>query len=752
LIFLIVLLLPATVYVVDEHFRPKIHLAQAPFQLLDAGESMVVKLGLREIRQREQDMTNVEALLHEPKVLEELRGRLREVLSGAAEELSELERSQLASLVGEEGDPLQPDFERRCGMIAAAVDADGGGVLFVRGSAPGLHRLVAEHLIPAMNRYAQLSRAKSIRQFQREQQDLLGTKRRKLEGILRDLRQVNLAIRKANGTLEGARTERDYRHLQKSPIQLRREQIELELLELTLQHERLKSESGWANLRKMYALKDERDIRYALVAGNPLREAWRALVKKRGALARRYTAEHPAMRSLADEEKGLLTQLKKADGQTSLGRVPPLPALHDEKQLEAIRSLHRKMVLTRDRLEAIRRREGVTDTAPAPPKQEALSAKEQEALFNQLQDLEQQKEALKSRQRMQLSSVLTLYNSLDETQLLIHQVDTEEIYRSLGPTRVRLESPRVVLDVTLAVILGLVIGVAAAFLLESVDNRLHTPFDVYYHLRLNYLGVVPHWTEADARVIAPDKPDSHIAEIYAHLRTNIRYSRPTSPEKVLMIASATQGEGKSTVSANLAISYALEGNSVILIDGDLRRPRSHKLIEVLESGRSVRYGLADFLTGESTFEESVYTTTVPGLSLLPAGGKVRNPAKLMGSAGMRGLIQEAEARYDIVILDCPAVLPVVDAATMAGHVRGVLMVIAAEEVEVGAVRMALYRLKHVGSPIIGAVLNKVRERSTSYYYYGTRYRGGYSYGPYRRPYATDEAYDIDQDDPYESGA
>jgi Mrp family chromosome partitioning ATPase len=112
---------------------------------------------------------------------------------------------------------------------------------------------------------------------------------------------------------------------------------------------------------------------------------------------------------------------------------------------------------------------------------------------------------------------------------------------------------------------------------------------------------------------------------------------------------------------------------------------------------------------------------------MPAGARVRNAAKLTGSPRMRQVLAEAQEAFDVVIVDCPAVLPVVDATTLSPHVRGVLLVIAAEEVAIGAVRMAMYRLRHVGSPLVGAVLNKVRDRSTGIYYYGER---GYGYTAY----------------------
>ncbi|MCX7935612.1 MAG: CpsD/CapB family tyrosine-protein kinase, partial [Planctomycetota bacterium] len=263
-----------------------------------------------------------------------------------------------------------------------------------------------------------------------------------------------------------------------------------------------------------------------------------------------------------------------------------------------------------------------------------------------------------------------------------------------------------------------------------LDKRFHTPFDVAYHLRLPYLGVVPRWQDRE-KVITADSPDSHRAEVYAHLCANIRHALPGHAEKKLLVASATKGEGKSTVAANLAIRYALEGNAVILVDADIRCPQGHRLLDVEVGSARLEPGLSEYLAGEAKFADILHPTATPGLRLIPAGKRVRNPVRLFYSPQMRSLLQAIEREAEVAIFDCPAVLPVVDATILAPDMRGVLLVIAAEEVEIEAVRMAIYRLQHVGARLCGAVLNKVGEPASRYVYYGSYRRGSYYYSPTR---------------------
>jgi capsular exopolysaccharide synthesis family protein len=223
------------------------------------------------------------------------------------------------------------------------------------------------------------------------------------------------------------------------------------------------------------------------------------------------------------------------------------------------------------------------------------------------------------------------------------------------------------------------------------------------------------------------------------LRNNINYALPAGAPKIILVASGVVGEGKSTIAANLAISYCLEGNNALLIDTDLRRPRAHRLFEGLCPQAMTSPGLADYLSGRARLEEVELHTMVPNLSFLCAGKGAVNPSKLLGSEEMRRLMEHAARNYDVVILDGPAVLPVVDSTVVSQFVSGVVLVVSCKHAPAEQVATAVARLEHVRARIVGMILNRVSSGSRSYgYYYGNRYGYGYGYGSSYHTYHTPE--------------
>ncbi len=634
---------------------------------------------------------------------------------------------------------LPPEVTRQ----AEEYLAGGGGISFsadefspaglanltLKGRLPGLLPVLAETAIPALNEFYRFQRRKWVTLMIEQNRQLRTQNESALAAGYTELGEINRQLDQTGGNDAASQLDR---------LRQERNQLELEREDLQIQLRLAKRKADYDRLAKRFFLGTEADLTKVAIEGNPLRVEWARLADELAKLRTRYTDEHPAIQNLQSNIAALQENLRRSGGATSRGEVPPLPRPEELAGIAAVSELNDRVELNRERLDHLNEklqaaldRERASQpaaNAPADPQRAALPRRRDE-LRGQIQYLQ--------------TKAVAAANALAELEIAASQINEEKRIEMVGrPGAARLVSPKVWVDVPVALLIGFVLGFGAAVLLESLDTKLHTPADVYYHLRLNYLGVIPRWLEREAQVIAPERPDSHLSEIYAHLCNNIRYGRGGQPQKRLLVASATQGEGKSTMAANLAIRYSLEGNTVILIDADLRRPRGHKLLEVFQDSRTLTYGLADCLAGDASFRDAVYGTTIPGLSLLPAGSRVRNVTKLLSSPALAELLDEAEHNFDIVIVDCPAVLPVVDATILAPHARGVLMVIAADEVEVGAVRMALYRMQHVGAPFVGAVLNKVRERSTSYSYYGYHCRSANGYAAYGHPYGQDEDPDL----------
>ena len=211
-------------------------------------------------------------------------------------------------------------------------------------------------------------------------------------------------------------------------------------------------------------------------------------------------------------------------------------------------------------------------------------------------------------------------------------------------------------------------------------------------------------------------PMSVVTEQVKTIRTNLNYAMVGKPLKTLMITSAIQGEGKSTVGSNLAVEYAKKGMQVLLVDADLRRPTIHQTF-----GVSNQRGLSSWLSGQLVDVNDAIHPVLDHLFVMPSGPKPPNPAELLASDKMTEFLTVATRKLDLVIVDAPPVLPVTDARILAGQVDGTVLVVRQNFVEKVAVRQAVNALKNAHTQLLGAVLNDVdiKTNGYGYGYYGT---------------------------------
>ncbi|GAB6155696.1 CpsD/CapB family tyrosine-protein kinase [Desulfosporosinus burensis] len=205
---------------------------------------------------------------------------------------------------------------------------------------------------------------------------------------------------------------------------------------------------------------------------------------------------------------------------------------------------------------------------------------------------------------------------------------------------------------------------------------------------------------------------SPISEAYRTLRTNVQFTGVDSKTKKIMITSSGPREGKSTTVANLAVSIAQTGKSVLVIDADLRNPTQHKLFKVGNFE-----GLSSFLVQDQGNQDFIKETAIPGVKVLTGGPIPPNPAELVGSQRMKRLIEEVSEQFDVVLIDTPPIIAVTDAAIIAQEVDGVILVLASGEVNKEYAQRAKEQLDKVGAKILGAVLNKADMKTSEYYYY-----------------------------------
>lgn len=275
--------------------------------------------------------------------------------------------------------------------------------------------------------------------------------------------------------------------------------------------------------------------------------------------------------------------------------------------------------------------------------------------------------------------------------------------------------PNLPFNLLVGLALGLFAGVAAAFILEFVNDTVKTPDDVRDKLQLASLGVIPQ-KQGDSSLAEELKDQtSPVSEAYFSLRTSLQFTTENGAPKTLLITSTRAAEGKSSTTLALAQNFARLGNRVLLIDADLRKP-------AFVTGSEPQEGLSKLLSNSETLQQHVLKTHFENLWLLPCGPLPPNPAELLSTARLRQLISEAAGQFDMVIVDGPPVLGLADAPLLGAVCRATLLVIESGKTRTRAAQDAIGRLKSAENTIIGAVLTKYRHLSNTY---------GYNYEPYR---------------------
>jgi succinoglycan biosynthesis transport protein ExoP len=318
--------------------------------------------------------------------------------------------------------------------------------------------------------------------------------------------------------------------------------------------------------------------------------------------------------------------------------------------------------------------------------------------------------------------------------------------------------PQKELNVLLSILAGLVIGVGTAFFQEYLDNTIKSPEDIARTLKLPTLAIIPKRNSlgkgygyryayasggpADKKnggsvtaVAEPDmkdvplekvihfSPSSLLAEAYRSLRTSLLLSAADHPPKSVLVTSSVPSEGKTATSVNLAISLTQSGGRVLLIDGDMRKPRIHTVFALQDVP-----GLSAFLTGSATLQEVIHDTEVSNLFVIPCGAIPPNPAELILSDRFQRMMDAVRPYFDHIIIDSPPLSNVSDARVLANACEGSLMVVKASSTSRSIAKKAVEHLAGSRARLVGAVLNDVDARSKSGDYSYSYYSGYGRYG------------------------
>jgi capsular exopolysaccharide synthesis family protein len=274
--------------------------------------------------------------------------------------------------------------------------------------------------------------------------------------------------------------------------------------------------------------------------------------------------------------------------------------------------------------------------------------------------------------------------------------------------------PDVKMNLLIGLAVGIIGGIGLAFLLDSLDTTLYTMAQVKSAAPLSILGQVPigkHPLFQPVEETVPFATNGHLAlqEAYRRVRTNIFSANYDHSIKIILATSAEPGEGKSTVVANLAKSVAQTGRRVVVVDGDMRRPTLHTIFNVPNET-----GLSNVLQGKALLQEALQETSTPNVSILTSGTIPENPTELLASLQVSALIKQLTSDFSYVLLDTPAVLPVIDAAVLAPTADGVLLVVRQAQTRREAVQAALNQLAEVNARPLGIIVNGAK-RGKLYY-------------------------------------
>ncbi len=287
------------------------------------------------------------------------------------------------------------------------------------------------------------------------------------------------------------------------------------------------------------------------------------------------------------------------------------------------------------------------------------------------------------------------------------------------------------LNLMLAAVVGLFLGVGIAFFFEYLDNTVKTSEDIEQLIHLPSFGMVPEISSERRKrlekgssypveLITHGHPKSMLSEAYRNIRTSVLLSFSERPPKKVLLTSPNPGEGKTTTVINTAIALAQTGARVIVVDTDMRKPRVHKIF-----GDENEAGLSNFLSGNAELESIIKKTGIPNLLYIPSGPIPPNPSELIGSNLFKGMLKCLEGRFDHIVLDSPPVLGFTDSVILSTFADGIILVVEGGKTPRETLKRAKEVLQQVSAKILGVVINRVDIGRSDYGYYYYRYHHYY---------------------------
>jgi polysaccharide biosynthesis transport protein len=424
----------------------------------------------------------------------------------------------------------------------------------------------------------------------------------------------------------------------------------------------------------------------------------------------RLTANHPTIVNLTEKEQALRNQLEKRVTQIadSSEAVPDqnlqIGQLKQGLTVDLVKSEVERLALA-NRIEDLRK-----------------SFLIYQSRLKVIPKLEQTQRALERRLQVAQLTYQQIFKQLQEVQVLEKQTlgNTRVVSDALVPERP--VSPKIALNLLLGGFLGILLGVGTALILEAMDKSLKTVEEAKRLVGYTLLGTIPQLNKKADNKGSQDlpvlnDPYSVVTTGFEMLQTNLGFTLVGKTAKVLVVSSSIPGEGKSFVSANLAVALAQIGRRVLLIDADMRRPRQQEIWEL-----SNMTGLSNVIVGQASLKNSV-TESLVTLDVLTSGTIPPNPLVLLESLQMDSLITEASTDYDFVIIDAPPLTAVSDALVLGKKADGMLLVVRPGVANRDSVDAAKNLLEQSGQRVLGMVVNGVTGKTSYGSYYANEYYG-----------------------------
>jgi len=275
-------------------------------------------------------------------------------------------------------------------------------------------------------------------------------------------------------------------------------------------------------------------------------------------------------------------------------------------------------------------------------------------------------------------------------------------------------TPNVPLNLGLGLIGGLGLGLAFAFFVAFIDDRVKSSFDIEGVVGLPLIGIIPQikrMEQADKAQIVINSSDRQVAEAFLTLHSSLRLKDESKNAKCILITSTIPGEGKSFTTTNLALTFAAHGEKVIVVDCDLRKPNIHKLFRV----DNIK-GVIDVCAGTSSLDDAIVKGIQPNFDILPAGGRAKNPTQILNSKGFELMISDLRKHYDRIFIDTPPLAAVSDALIILPMMDGSIFTIFFNKVRRKAAQFSAKKLLDANVPNFGSVLNGLNLAVSGYYY------------------------------------